>query len=235
MTEQELIAAAEAAEARVFAGRTLCEVPSGDGHSTVLMEPETARAFAALREQASRCGITLAACSAYRSFVRQYGIFKAKYTGLRPVLNAAEQPVDISSLSCKEKIEAIVYFSAVPGLSRHHLGTDLDIYAVNLLPAGQKLQLTAREYAPGSYFYPLGEFLLQYLPQYGFVRPFLNSSWQGGPEPWHISYAQAAAPLLSALTFEKVQSLYTACELTDDFVPELLSYASAHFAQLLAL
>lgn len=215
-------------ELALFAGRSLVKAPEG-----FWADEESLARLRVLQHKAAEQGIELAVCSAFRSFERQYQIFKDKYEGRRPVLDAEEKTVDISALSPAEKIKAITYFSALPGLSRHHLGTDFDVYAKNLLPKGQKLQLTYHEYAPGAYFDPLGRFLSAEAEACGFVRPFMQSSWRGGPEPWHLSYHRRAQILLSAFNFASFAALYA--HKTDDFVPAVLSYGWAHFKDLLCL
>lgn len=216
-----------ALEERLFPGRNLIVMDDG-----LTADAESAQALAALQARAAQCGIELAICSAYRSFERQYQIFRDKYEGRRVVLGPDEQPLDLSGLNAEAKIRAIVHFSALPGLSRHHLGTDFDVFAANLLPPGQKLQLTWHEYEPRAYFAPLGEFLRREAEKFGFVRPFMQQ-WGGGAEPWHLSYGRRAQALLSAFRIENWCALYAArCE---DFVPQVLSFGQKNYAALLCL
>ncbi len=159
---------------------------------SVLGFPAALEQLAKLFAAARRDGFELAVASGWRSFERQLKIFDEKFRGLRPVLDAQEQPLDLSSLPDNfEKVAAITKFSALPGFSRHHFGTDFDIFAPNLLPAGQKLELTASEYQPGSYFYSLGRWLESNLHLYGFARPFTGAGLIAY-EPWHISHLQSA-------------------------------------------
>ena len=43
----------------------------------------------------------------------------------------------------------ILRWSALPGGSRHHWGTEIDIFDPDLLPQGQSLQLEPWEYESG--------------------------------------------------------------------------------------
>jgi len=52
--------------------------------------------------------------------MRQAEIWNAKAAGLRPVLDANEQPIDTGTLSERELVFAILRWSALPGASRHH-------------------------------------------------------------------------------------------------------------------
>lgn len=170
----------------------------------LLCTPHAAAAFNRLAEAATRNGIVLAAASAWRSYEHQFRIFDEKYRGVRPVLDANEEPEDISSLSSVEKVKEISRFSALPGFSRHHFGTDFDVYAPNLLPLGQKLKLCAGEFTQGSYFYTLGKWLEQHLEEFGFVRPY-DGNPDTGYEPWHISFAAEAEQFLQA--FDRQEAL----------------------------
>lgn len=172
------------------------------------------RAWEALDElcnDAARAGYVLVPCSAFRSFERQAQIVSAKFQGLRPILDAHEQPLNPIPEDGGERLRAILRFSALPGCSRHHWGADFDIFAPNLLPEKQSLQLTAKEYKQGSYFYELGQYLRANLSRFGFVRPYCptkakNSSssepvskkWEVGLEPWHISHLESAQPWAEA-------------------------------------
>ena len=218
-------------EAMLFPGRDLITLTQ-DGFS-FQADKQSAQALMQLQTQAEREHLTLRVCSAYRSVARQYEIFSAKYHGLRPVLDKDERSLNLKGMSAQEKIQAITYFSALPGLSRHHLGTDFDVYALNLLPPGQRLELTCREYAPGSYFYPLGQFLKAHSASCGFIQPFCSPSWKGGREPWHLSYQARADALLKGFKLETLLEFYQLFD--DELVAPLVAYARTHYRDLLCI
>ena len=168
--------------------------------SALLADSDAAAALSELTKKALNDGFSLDVASAYRSFSRQCAIFDAKWNGLRPVLDQNEHPIDISNLTPLEKVAAICRFSAIPGFSRHHFGTDFDVYSKSLLPEGINLQLTAYEYEKGSYFYSLGLWLTENLNAFGFVRPYSGQNM--GYEPWHISYEKKAQQYLNAFSFD---------------------------------
>ena len=99
-----------------------------------------------MQQAAAADGIELALVSSYRSFAQQARIWTAKYTGQRPVYNKAQQQVDISQLDGFAKIEAILLYSALPGASRHHWGTDLDVFDKAAVAADYQVQLLDAEY-----------------------------------------------------------------------------------------
>ncbi len=172
--------------------------------SSKLADPDAAKALEALRIQAHKKGFELSVCSAYRSFYDQFCIVSGKLDGSRAVLDADEKPVDISKLPLSEKLAAVLRFSALPGCSRHHFGTDFDVYAADRLPCGQKLQLTCREYANGSYFFEFGEFLKENLEAFGFIRPFSGRGFVAA-EPWHISYFPKAERMVAVFDYKLAQ------------------------------
>lgn len=161
------------------------------------LTPETAAAFALLREDARRAGIDLRAASSFRSFTRQKTIFEEKIAGKRPVLDRSENPLDVSRLSREELIRAILYFSAAPGLSRHHWGTDIDVYDPSAIPPEGGFDLTNACYRSGCQR-RLGAWLGDALAKRGFFRPYARDGLCAG-ELWHISYAPEADRFAAAL------------------------------------
>lgn len=177
-------------------------------------------------------GFDIKIVSAYRSFERQAEIVLEKFTGRRVVLDANEQPLDIQELSENAKIKEICRFSALPGFSRHHLGTDFDIYPSNLLPSGESLKLTAFEYEPGNYFYPFSNYLKTRLEPFGFYLPYVGVNSGLSYEPWHISYRSLADKLLSAFNFDKVCKYIASTDLI--YKDVAIEFAKAHYKKLLA-
>ncbi|KZN56711.1 hypothetical protein N474_11200 [Pseudoalteromonas luteoviolacea CPMOR-2] len=145
-----------------------------------------------LNMAAKSAGFEFTIASAHRDFHRQKAIWNAKYSGQRPILNSHNQAVDITQLSSEEIVESIMLFSALPGASRHHFGTDLDIYAKNCLASGASLQLEPWEYQADGPFYEFSCWLEDNLARYGFYKPY--DQFRGGVaiEPWHISHVEFA-------------------------------------------
>ena len=88
----------------------------------------------------------------------------------------------------KQLVFAILTYSALPGTSRHHWGTDIDFYSPTLLAPNEKLQLEPWEYQQGGPFYKLTSWLNENSAQYGFYFPY--NKYRGGIayEPWHLSF-----------------------------------------------
>lgn len=157
-------------------------------------------AFLAMQEQAKKAGFNLQPASTFRDFQRQQMIWNEKFAGIRPVLDHNSQPLEITHLTTEQLCHAILHWSALPGASRHHWGTDLDIYDPDLLPEETKLQLEPWEYQQDGYFCPLTEWLSDNMAEYGFYRPFVSSSSAVAEEPWHLSYQPLAQHYENQLT-----------------------------------
>ncbi|MER5118885.1 M15 family metallopeptidase [Serratia marcescens] len=164
------------------------------------LQPQAVNAFLTMQQAAREAGFDLQPASTFRDFDRQLAIWNGKFCGQRPVLDEDSQPIDVAPLSAAERCEAILRWSALPGASRHHWGSDLDVYDPSLLPEGQKLQLEPWEYEEGGYFAPLNQWLTAHMAEFGFYRPFTEDSGGVAVEPWHLSYrplAQEAEHLLT--------------------------------------
>jgi LAS superfamily LD-carboxypeptidase LdcB len=156
--------------------------------------------FLNLRRAALADGIDLAPVSSFRGFSRQLSIWNGKFSGERPILDAAGRPIEVSGLSPRERIEAILLWSALPGASRHHWGTDLDLIDTQAAAPDYRPRLTTEEYAPGGPYAALGEWLDANAARFGFFRPFRGVLSGVRPEPWHFSFAPVAENARRALT-----------------------------------
>lgn len=146
------------------------------------------KAFLAMQQAAAKADFKLQSASAFRDFSRQQLIWNEKFVGKRPVLDKQSQPLDIALLTEGELCEAILHWSALPGASRHHWGTEIDVYDPLRLPADQSLQLEPWEYEEGGYFAELNQWLTDNMATYDFYRPFTAKDAGVAYEPWHISY-----------------------------------------------
>lgn len=156
--------------------------------------------FLALRRAAGLDGFDLRVASSFRDFDRQLAIWNAKYTGARALLDARGQPLDASMLEPPERVRAILRWSALPGASRHHWGTDLDLFDARAVPADYRVQLTPAEFAADGPFAALADWLERHAARFGFFRPFRGALSGVEAEPWHYSFAPEAETARQALT-----------------------------------
>lgn len=165
------------------------------GYHSFGLEENTAIAFKSMAEKAEDAGIKLAICSAHRPFERQLAIWNAKASGKRAVLDANELPVNIQGLSDDAIVDLILLWSALPGASRHHWGTDLDVFDAAQIDV-KALRLVEAEYVQGGPCAKLHAWLVENAHDFGFYFPFQLGQSAVSPEPWHISYFPVAQLLL---------------------------------------
>ena len=147
-----------------------------------------------LQQAASKAGFDLKICSAFRSFERQLIIWNGKASGSRSVMDELGQPIDIASLDAWQKIQAIMRWSALPAASRHHWGTDFDVYDAKAMPKDYQIQLTPDEVKGTGLFTPMHDWLDQYIQSGNteFYRPYEFDTGGIAPERWHLSYRPLA-------------------------------------------
>lgn len=174
-----------------------------EGHLRVLgagphrLTPAAADAFHAMQLAAAAAGHNLQPASSWRSFARQLAIWNGKWRGERPLQDGDGQPLDALQLGEVDRLHAILRWSALPGTSRHHWGTDLDIYDPDRLPDGTRLALEPWEYAAGGWFAELAGWLDAHMGDFGFFLPYDRHGGQTlgrevAFEPWHLSFAPEA-------------------------------------------
>ena len=156
--------------------------------------------FLALKAAAASSGIDLQIASGFRDFGAQLRIWNMKYRGERPLYDAAGNVRDHASLNPGELIEGILCWSALPGASRHHWGTELDVVDRAAMPEGFRYKLVPEEFAAGGVFHRLNTWLSANMARFSFYRPY--AEYRGGvhAEPWHLSFAPIATEALSLLT-----------------------------------
>lgn len=166
------------------------------------LHPDAAAALEALRRSARRAGLDPWPASGFRSFERQLAIWNSKFRGERPLLDRLGRPLDSADLDIGARVTAILCWSALPGASRHHWGTDVDLVdrAALARMAGRGAQLVAAEYAEGGPFAALAAWLERNARRFGFYRPYRLDHGGVAPEPWHHSFAPAARVAEAGLT-----------------------------------
>jgi LAS superfamily LD-carboxypeptidase LdcB len=178
-----------------------------DGHR---LQAEVAQAFGALQADARQAGFELAIASSFRPFSRQLAIWNGKASGMRPVHDDQGRVVLIERLSPAQQLHAILRFSALPGTSRHHWGTDLDVYDAAAVAPDYRVQLSPQEVAVGGVFDPLHCWLDERMAagaSHGFYRPYDKDRGGVAPERWHLSYA----PLSTACAAQFRSDMLAAC------------------------
>ena len=200
------------------------------------LQEAAAQAFAALQLDARRAGFELAIASSYRSFTRQLAIWNGKASGTRLVHDDRGQPVEMAALSASDQLHAILRYSAIPGTSRHHWGTDLDVYNLAAVPADYAVQLSPQEVAAGGVFDSLHCWLDERMAageSRGFYRPYASDRGGVAPERWHLSYAPRSTVYAALLTDEVLASCLD-CQQAGDGGVLLREEIAAQLADIMA-
>lgn len=171
------------------------------GQKDFLIHPEVAEDLLALKKAADKAGFNFNIASGFRDFERQLQIWNRKFSGETPIMSQDSQPLDRAALSDEQAVFAILRWSALPGGSRHHWGTDFDVFDRHSLPEGSRLKLEPWEYLSGhqSEFYL---WLKAHLPAFGFFFPYDQDYGGVAPEPWHISHRRISQACLSHFSAE---------------------------------
>ncbi|MCG9583213.1 M15 family metallopeptidase [Vibrio tubiashii] len=168
------------------------------GQKAFLVHAAVSRDLLALKQSAMLAGFNLNIASGFRDFDRQAKIWNNKMSGKSDILDSESQVIKAEFLSEAEKVMAILRWSALPGGSRHHWGTDFDVFDRDSLPQGETLKLEPWEYLTGHQkaFY---NWLSRNLHDYEFFFPYAQDLGGVAAEPWHISHQAVSEQCLKQL------------------------------------
>jgi LAS superfamily LD-carboxypeptidase LdcB len=184
---------------------------------------ETIAAFIAMKAAAAKEGLSLSAYSSFRDFKSQLEIWNAKFSGQRPLFDRNGEPLVYNTLSEERRIQVILFWSALPGASRHHWGTEIDVIDSAAIPDSYQVQLLPAEFETGGVFYNLHRWLDQNMERFGFFKPYREFRGGVSEEPWHLSYAPLSGKLLDQLSLDMINEAVAESELLGKkYVMEIL-------------
>ena len=156
-----------------------------------------------LRKELKKYGFEMFVLSGHRNHLDQLRIWNEKVEGKRPILSADGLTLDTNKLSDEDIVKSICRWSAIPGASRHHWGTDIDVICKKSTPTGYDVKLTADEVCDdgifGKFHLKLDELLESGHP---FFRPYAKDNGGVLPERWHLSFYPIAQELMSKYSIE---------------------------------
>ena len=162
------------------------------------IESQTFFAFKKMKEAAKKDGIILKIVSAHRSFEIQNFIWNKKYNKF----------TNEYLLNPMDAINEIISFSTIPGTSRHHWGTDIDI--IDGKYPDENNVLMSEKYEKGGVFYDLKKWLSNNSEKFGFFLTYNNDPKRKGfeYEPWHYSYKPSSKKYLKLLLNSDLEKLF---------------------------
>lgn len=162
-----------------------------------------------LSEAAATAGFSAWVVSGFRGYDHQMRIWNEKARGLRPVHD--EDGNIVAPYTTEAEKEARFFYmlrwSAFPGLSRHHWGSDMDVVDKAAMPPGYQVQLTPNEVEGDGLFAPFHDWLDGHLKRFGFFRPYQTDRGGVSPERWHLSYAPLSQRCLKDFSPELFRSV----------------------------
>jgi len=146
----------------------------GQGYDLI---KEAADAYIKMKVAAAKDGFELKVVSSYRSFDRQLAIWNRKFE-----INSKK------GMDPLENIKKITEYSTIPGTSRHHWGTEIDLISAQPKVDGDVLLANLFE-GEGPYA-ALKSWMDANANSYGFFLAYPKDSLRKGfkYEPWHYSY-----------------------------------------------
>lgn len=183
----------ETADISILTGRKTPELRYG-------LLKEASVSFESMKKEAKKKGIQLHITSAYRNYTKQTEIWNNKYDRYKA-----------KGIKGEAIIHKITEFSAMPGTSRHHWGTDADILDLSVPQPKNPLEPSHYISSKGVY-HKLYDFMQHNSEKFGFYEAYTDDSLRTGYEfePWHYSFKKISKPLLKAynesVTLQDVKS-----------------------------
>lgn len=153
--------------------------------ATYTLLPEVEAAFIKMSEAAEKEGIQFKVISSYRSYAHQKRIWNRKYLRFNQ-----------AGMTPQEAIEKIIEYSTIPGTSRHHWGTEVDLVDAGPKVKGDVLLDSLFHHGP---YQKIRRWLEKNAAQYGFELVYTKDTLRKGfaYEPWHYSYAPLSRKFLA--------------------------------------
>lgn len=161
-------------------------------------------------KKATKAGFKPKIVSSFRNFDRQLTIWNEKALGKRPLLDKGGNSLDFNALSKAEVLHSILRWSSIPGTSRHHWGTDIDIIDQKAVPKDYEVKLIPQEVSDEGMFGPFHQWIDQSIDEdksNGFFRPYEHDLGGISPERWHLSYWPISKNYMEHLTFDNFQKI----------------------------
>ena len=185
-----------------------------------LVLPEVYNAFLDMAQAAKKDGIKIEIVSGYRSYQRQLEIWNRKFNRYT-----------LQGLSGEAAVLKIIEYSTIPGTSRHHWGTEIDITDGAVTPNGDIL--VQEKFHNGGPYENLHKWMTTNAHRFGFVLTYTRDPHRKGflYEPWHYSYEPFSVNYLKEFLLLDLTSIVDQPELlgkeylTDSF---LMNYLNHH-------
>jgi len=163
-----------------------------NSNNTYKLRGEVYECFSKMKKAALEDSIKLKVVSAYRSYDHQQRIWNRKFKRFKSY-----------GMSDSLAVNKILEYSTIPGTSRHHWGTDLDI----VMETNQKVSklLITSNFDNNGPFYKLKKWMDANAEKFGFKLIYTNDPNRKGfkYEPWHYTFHATANKMLDSYIEQK--------------------------------
>jgi len=161
------------------------------------LRKEAHDAFIEMKKAAYLDGVSIKVVSSYRDFYKQERIWERKYLKYTEELD----------MSPHDAMKKIIEYSTIPGTSRHHWGTDIDLIDGYKKTNGDVL--VPEKFEEGGPFEEFKKWMDKNANTYGFYLVYTDDHKRRGfkYEPWHYSYAPISKPMLKIFRRKKLMLL----------------------------
>lgn len=161
------------------------------------LRAEAHDAFVEMKKAAYSDGIDIKVVSSYRNFARQESIFERKF----------ERYTEDDGMKPLDAIDKIIEYSTIPGTSRHHWGTDID-----LIDGYRKVDgdvLVPEKFEAGGPFETFKKWMDENSKTFDFHLVYTKEPRRKGfkYEPWHYSFSPISKPMLKAFRSKNILQL----------------------------
>jgi len=161
------------------------------------LRAEAHDAFVEMKKAAYSDGIDLKVVSSYRNFTRQEAIFERKF----------ERYTEEDGMEPMAAIDKIIEYSTIPGTSRHHWGTDVDI--IDGYPKAEGDVLVPSKFGAGGPYENFKKWMDENSKVFDFHLVYTDDPKRKGfkYEPWHYSFAPLSVPMLTEFRRKNILQL----------------------------
>jgi len=180
--------------------------------------PEVGEALERMKVDAKAAGFDICVISSYRNYNYQNQLWERKFKANK-----------LKKLSDTKNIEKIIEYSTIPGTSRHHWGTDIDI--IDMTKGIPIDPLNEKHFNEGGQMRKFKLWLDENAHKYGFYLVYTKDEKRKGfkYEPWHFTYRPISDQMMTEfkkLDLKKIlqeNKLLGSEAFTDEFIQKYRS------------
>ena len=154
------------------------------------------QSFLEMNYEAKKHDMNIRVVSSYRSFNHQNLIWTRKYKRYRS-----------RNLSSQHAVLYNIRYTAIPGSSRHHWGTEIDVVDGSIKTS--RYPLNTKNFHGYGIYKSFREWMDENAHKFGYYRVYTNDHTRRGfkYEPWHYSFAELAKPMLKDYSDRDIQTI----------------------------